>query len=318
MGKLNNKVALITGAANGIGKATALLFAAEGAKVVCTDWMLNPDEAKGNEWLFPSAKPLAVPRNYGESLGKVVTEIQAAGGTAIGVQADISDEESLDNLLWETQRMFSPVEVLVNIAVFNHFYPTVEFPTKFWTRGFDVMVHAPFMLSKKVLPSMINNHSGAIINITSHAARGPGRGPYITEDPGPPKDGKTPPVFIYDVLRPVPHYGAAKAALERFSQGLAAEVYRYGITVAAVAPSKGVKTPGTAYLFGIERPQHSGPSFIEPAETMAKAIMLLATEPLDKVTGRVTYSQAILKEFGWIEEGGGAGIEFEGSGYSKM
>ena len=74
--------------------------------------------------------------------------------TAIGVQTDISDEESLDNLLWETQRMFSPVEVLVNIAVFNHFYPTVEFPTKFWTRGFDVMVHAPFMLSKKVLPSM--------------------------------------------------------------------------------------------------------------------------------------------------------------------
>lgn len=317
MGKLNNKVALVTGAANGIGKATALLFAAEGAQVVCTDWMLAEDEAEGNKSLFPSVKTLTVPRTYGESLGKVVAEIQAAGGTAIGTQADISDEESLDNLLYETRRMFGPVDVLVNVAVLNHFYPTVEFPTKFWTKGFDVMVHAPFMLSKKVLPSMMDRHSGAIINITSHAARGPGRGPYITEDPGPPKEGEINPVAIYDVINPVPHYGAAKAALERFTQGLAAEVYRYGITVAAVAPSKSVKTPGTGYLFGTRRGP-AGPSFTEPAEMMAKAILLLATEPLDKVTGRVTYSQAILKEFGWIEKGGGAGIDFDGSGYSQM
>lgn len=50
---------------------------------------------------------------------------------------------------------------------------------------------------------------------------------------------------------------------------------------------------------------------------MARAILLLATEPLDKVSGRVTYSQAILKEFGWIEEGRGAGIDSSGSGYSQ-
>jgi hypothetical protein len=56
----------------------------------------------------------------------------------------------------------------------------------------------------------------------------------------------------------------------------------------------------------------------EPPELMAQATLLLATEPLDKVTGRVTYSQQILKEFGWIEKGRGTGIEKPGSGASQI
>ena len=95
------------------------------------------------------------------------------------------------------------------------------------------------------------------------------------------------------------------------TQGLAEEVYQYGISVSAVAPSVTVKTPGAEYL-KLVRPQ------FEPVEMMAKAILLLATEPLDKVTGRVTYSQAILQEFGWIEKGQGCGINFPGSGYSQI
>ena len=110
-------------------------------------------------------------------------------------------------------------------------------------------------------------------------------------------------------------YGATKAALERFTQGLAEEVYPYGISVTCVAPSKGVATPGAIYqklATGPDDPRK------EPPEFMAKAILLLATEPLDKVTGRVTYSQAILKEFGWITEGKGRGIELPGSGFSQQ
>jgi hypothetical protein len=56
----------------------------------------------------------------------------------------------------------------------------------------------------------------------------------------------------------------------------------------------------------------------EPPELMAKASLLLATEPLDKVTGRVTYSQEILQEFGWITNGKGRGIDTKGSGYSQV
>jgi hypothetical protein len=56
----------------------------------------------------------------------------------------------------------------------------------------------------------------------------------------------------------------------------------------------------------------------EPPEVMARAALLLATEPLDKVTGRVTYSQQILKEFGWITEAQGAGVDRSGSGYSQI
>ena len=110
-------------------------------------------------------------------------------------------------------------------------------------------------------------------------------------------------------------YGAEKAALERFSQGLAEEVYQYGLSVAALSPSLVVPTPGTIHhklVTGLDDPRG------EPPEMMAKAALLLATESLDKVTGRVTYSQAILKEFGWITEGKGTGVDRPGSGYSQI
>jgi hypothetical protein len=76
-----------------------------------------------------------------------------------------------------------------------------------------------------------------------------------------------------------------------------------------------VPTPGTVFhklVEGMDDPRGESP------ELMAKAALLLATEPLDKVTGRVTYSQEILQEFGWIKDGKGTGIERKGSGYSQI
>ena len=75
-----------------------------------------------------------------------------------------------------------------------------------------------------------------------------------------------------------------------------------------------VPTPGTVYhrlVKSIDDPRG------EPPELMAKAALLLATEPLDRVTGRVTYSQQILKEFGWISDARGRGVETRGSGYAE-
>ena len=111
-------------------------------------------------------------------------------------------------------------------------------------------------------------------------------------------------------------YGATKAALERFTQGLAQEVAQYdGISVTAVSPSRVVPTSGTIHhklVTGVDDPKG------EPPILMARAALLLASEPALKVNGRVTYSQQILKEFGWIEGGQGRGVDTRGSGYSEI
>jgi NAD(P)-dependent dehydrogenase (short-subunit alcohol dehydrogenase family) len=162
-----------------------------------------------------------------------------------------------------------------------------------------VNFHAPFYLSQFALADMVPRKAGSIVNISSGAAIGPGRGPY-KENFG--RGGTL--------------YGAEKAALERFTQGLASEVYEDdGISVTCVSPSQVVPTPGTVFhhlVSGMDDPRG------EPPELMAKSALLLATEPLDKVTGRVTYSQEILQEFGWISNGKGTGVERKGSGYSQI
>ena len=81
------------------------------------------------------------------------------------------------------------------------------------------------------------------------------------------------------------------------------------------SPSQIVPTPGVVHHRLMEG---RDPNEAETVEIMAQAALLLATEPLDRVTGRVTYSQAILEEFGWIEKGRGLGTERQGSGYSMI
>jgi citronellol/citronellal dehydrogenase len=147
---------------------------------------------------------------------------------------------------------------------------------------------------------MIPRRGGAIVNISSGSAIGPGRGPY--PDPAVGARGGT-------------CYGAEKAALERFTQGLASEVYQYGISVTSLAPSQVVPTPGTVYhrlVSSLDDPRG------EPPLLMAQAALLLASEPAERVSGRVTYSQQILREYGWIQTARGRGVDSRGSGYSEI
>ncbi len=290
MGKLDGKVAIVAGASRGIGKAIAQLFAAEGAKVVCAARTLNEGE-----------------RRIEGSLNTTVSEIQKAGGTALAVQTQVAEEESCIQLVETARQAFGPVDVLVNDARYEHRMVLIkDCFINYWEHSFKVNVQGAFMLSQKVLPDMIERRSGAIVNISSGGARGPGRGPYSRTD--------------YTVDRTSTGnlggtlYGATKAALERFTQGLAEEVYQYGISVTCVSPSLRVPTPLLVY-HGVLVPNDPRG---EPPEMMARATLLLATEPLDKVTGRVTYSQAILKEFGWITQAKGTGVDQPGSGYSQI
>ena len=110
-------------------------------------------------------------------------------------------------------------------------------------------------------------------------------------------------------------YGATKAALERFTQGLAQEVASHDIAVTAVSPSQTVATPGTVYhklMSGMDDPRGEPPAY------MAHAALLLASEPPKKVNGRVTYSQQMLGEYGLLDKPTGRGVTTKGSGYSQI
>jgi citronellol/citronellal dehydrogenase len=304
MGKLEGKVVIVTGASRGIGRAIAVLFASEGARVVCASRTLVQNE-------HVEVNPL-LERGLRGSLEETVNEIKQAGGTALAVKTDLSNERSCSWLAETTRREFGPVDILVNDAVIAYYYPVKDYPTDLWLHCFAVNIHAQFILSKIVIPDMIRKGKGAIVNLSSRSAVGHGRGPYLNSEGKPRK--------INDLGRWAGEtmYGITKAAIERFTQGLAEEVYEYGITVASVAPSTFVYTPTTEYLFG--NTEEEGRKIGEPAEFVAKAVLLLATEPIAKVTGRCTYSQALLKEFGWIKEGKGLGIDtnLKVSGYSQQ
>ena len=282
MGKLEGKSVLITGASRGIGQITAELFAAEGAKIVVAARTLN----EGDHMLEGS-------------LARTVQNIKDAGGNATGVAADISLEPECAMLVEKAQSAYGKIDILVNNAALNYYIPLIDYPTNRWARCFLINVHAPFILSKLVLPDMVAGDGGAIVNISSGSAIGPGRGPYEDQH----NHGGT-------------MYGATKAALERMTQGLAQEVSTHGnISVTAMSPSRVVATPGTIYhnlVTGYDDPRG------EPPSMMAQGALLLASEPVEKVNGRVTYDQQILKEFGWIENAVGRGVDTDGSGFSKV
>jgi NAD(P)-dependent dehydrogenase (short-subunit alcohol dehydrogenase family) len=276
------RTAVVTGASRGIGRAIAELMATEGARVVCVARTLNEGDHR-----------------LEGSLNSTVAAIRGAGGDATAVAADISSEVECLKLVEAARAAYGQIDTLVNNAALNYYIPTVEYPTSRWIKAFAVNVHAPFILSKAVLPDMIAAGRGAIVNISSGSAIGPGRGPY--------KDR---------TVRGGVMYGATKAALERFTQGLAQEVAQHGgIAVSCVSPSRIVPTPGTVYhklMASLDDPRG------EPPLMMARAALLLASEPAEKVNGRVTYSQQILKEFGWIDKGAGRGVDTPGTGYSQI
>jgi NAD(P)-dependent dehydrogenase (short-subunit alcohol dehydrogenase family) len=282
MGRLDGKVVVVTGASRGIGAEIASLLAAEGGRVVCAARTLREGD-----------------HQLSGSLDTTVAAIRARGGEARAAVANVADPGECERLVETAREVYGPVDVLVNNAALTYFVPIKDYAVNKWIASWNVNVHAPFILSQLALRDMIPRKSGAIVNIGSGAAIGPGRGPYPDAAAG---------------LRGGTCYGAQKAALERFTQGLAAEVYPHGVSVTCVSPSQVVPTPGTVYhklVKGMDDPRG------EPPELMARAVLLLASEPLDRVTGRVTYSQQILKEFGWIRDGHGRGVDSPGTGYSQ-
>ena len=140
--RLHNRVALVTGAAMGIGKATALLFAQEGARVLAAD--INEQEGAETEH-----------------------EIRAAGGECLFHRTDVSDEGDVEAAVKAATSRFGPVEILLNVAGIAHEAPAHELKLEDWQRILNVNLTSMFLCAKHVLPGMISLHRGAIVNISS-------------------------------------------------------------------------------------------------------------------------------------------------------
>jgi len=148
MSKLENKVAVVTGAAKGIGASIAKHFAAEGAKVVVN---------------YASSK---------EAADTVVKFITDNGGIAIAVQADVSKESDVIRLFEETEKVFGTLDILVNNAVFQGYAPIEEISVESFHQSFYVNVFGPILAIQAAL-KLFGDEGGNIINISSGASKMP-------------------------------------------------------------------------------------------------------------------------------------------------
>ena len=148
MSKLENKVAVVTGASKGIGASIAKHFAAEGAKVVVN---------------YASSK---------EGADKVVKEITDNGGMAIAVQADVSKEADVNRLFEETNKAFGSLDILVNNAVYQGYAPIEQISAETFHNSFNVNVLGPIQTIQAAL-KLFGDKGGNIINISSGASKMP-------------------------------------------------------------------------------------------------------------------------------------------------
>ena len=260
MGALTGRVAVVTGASRGIGEAIASRFAAEGAAVGVSARTV----AEGDHQL-PG------------SIEGTVRSITESGGTAIAVAADLAREEDRRSLVTTVEERLGPIDVLVNNAAVTFFEPVEDFDERHYRLMFEVQVRAPFELAQVVMPGMRTRRRGWVLNISSGAARHPQGPPY--------RQG----------LRGGTVYGMCKAALERFTTGLAAEAYDDGIAVNVLSPSGLVATPGVVH-HGLDR--IVPPEAVEPVECMTDAGLALCTGDPATLTGRVAYAKPLLAELG--------------------
>jgi NAD(P)-dependent dehydrogenase (short-subunit alcohol dehydrogenase family) len=251
-GQLAGRVAVVTGASRGIGEAITRRFASEGATVVAVARTVTPNDR------LPG------------SLSETVDEVVAAGGKAIAVQADLGVPEARARLIAEVHERVGTVDVLVNNAAVTWLAPADSFSMKRYDLMFDVQVRAPFELIRSVIPDMRERGQGWILNVSSLAAVHPSGPPFGPND----RLGTT-------------VYGMCKAALERMSSGLAAEMSDDGIAVNSLAPTKIVATWGTVHHGLVP---DDAPDEIEYPQEFAEAAVALCAGDPRSLTGRILHT----------------------------
>ena len=185
MQPLAGKVSIVTGASRGIGKAISILLAQSGSRVV----------------LAARSEP---------QLKSVRDEISSQNGDALVIPTDLTRDEEMERLVEQTIKEWGSVDVLINNAGLGKVAPVVKAKVSDWDETFQVNLRAPMILSKLVLPQMMERGEGSIINISSVSGKsGQANGSA---------------------------YSASKFGLMGFTQSLYEEVREYGIRVAAICP----------------------------------------------------------------------------------
>ena len=258
MGELEGRVALVTGASRGIGAGIARRFAAEGAAVAVTARTLDP---------HPSLPG---------TLRETVAAIEAEGGRAIAIAADLANPEDRARIVDEAVGALGPIDVLVNNAAAAFYLPFLETSEKRFRIAFEINTHAPWDLTQRVAPAMREKGAGWVLNISSATSELP-KGPPFPE-----------------FTRTSTLYGSTKAALERMTAGLASALFDDGVRVNSMAPVGAVMTEGAEAL---EVVPEAFRKEAESVEAMAEAALALCTAP-PELTGRVTLCTPLLEELG--------------------
>jgi len=232
MRQLENKIALITGASQGIGKTIAKKFSREGACVVITARNKN-------------------------GLESVAGEINDSGHKTFIIEADLSHLQDIRRIVSETIKECGRIDILVNNAGIIHpSIDLIDLDPNLWNEVININLTAPALLSKEVLPFMIENRSGNIINISSIGGRMGGKGRTA--------------------------YRASKAGLINLTQSIAAEVKQYGIDVNCICPSA---TDTEGFRKNIDqRGRDHNPKIMLPEE-IAEIALFLASDASSAITG---------------------------------
>ena len=260
MNRFAGKNAIVTGASRGIGAALAERLAAEGANVIVV------------------ARTVEQHDHLAGSLSETLERCRRHGAKVEAVAADLADPASRAGIVPRALEIFGGrIDILVNNAAAAIYMRTSEYPYKRQRIMFEVNVHAPIELAQGVVPTMVAQGSGWILNVSSASAKHAAGPPFRT-------DG---------VATSIGVYGATKAALNRITNALAVELYGTGVRVNTVEPRAAVMSEGAEALVGdiVKDDQ------IESMEAMVEGAIALCDCPPEH-TGCIEVSLGLLDRLG--------------------
>lgn len=241
---LKGKVAIVTGSSRGLGKDIAIGLAQAGAKVV-----------------IAARSEVVKDKNLPGTISETVQEIEWVGGEALALRCDVTDETSVQEMVKKATEAFGTIDILVNNAGVAFYYPVTETPIGRWDLVLNVNLTGAFLCSKAVLPGMIQQQRGSIINISSLAANE--------------RDEGTIPTGLA--------YAVAKAGLDRFTWGLATEVGCNNVAVNCIKPKEVVDTEGMRFWMKDKSKREAWKS----SDKMVKCVLFLASQDAASVTATV-------------------------------